>query len=65
MTKKLPDKSFKQEPTFSEKISNMPDKVEDPSQMVDMAAELFAELFWRHWLYLKSKEKKGHQKTDP
>jgi len=27
----------------------------DPT--IDMAAELFAELFWRHWLYIKKQKK--------
>jgi len=37
---------------------------EDINQMVEMAAEQLADLLWRHWLYMKSQEKKRSRGSD-
>ena len=35
---------------------------DDNSQIVEMAAEQFADLLWRHWLYIKEQKKRKLKK---
>ena len=37
---------------------------ESADQIVEMAAEQFADLLWRHWLYMQKLKKKGSTKPD-
>ena len=43
------------EPKQTDNLGNTPK--EDLDKTIEMAAELFAELFWKHWLYIKEQRK--------
>lgn len=37
---------------------------ENNSQMIEMAADQFADLLWRHWLYMRKLKEKGSKEPD-
>lgn len=36
----------------------------DNDQIIEMAADQFADLLWRHWLYIKKLEEKNSKEPD-
>lgn len=38
------------------------DKIKREKELIEMAAEQFARLFWKQWLYMKEKEKRKSQR---
>ena len=62
MLKRSPGEEREPKPV---QINTSPDAYEDnTSQIVEMAAEQFADLLWRHWLYMKKLKNKGSKNPD-
>ena len=40
-------------------------KKKQNKEIVEMAAEQFARLFWKQWLYMKEKEKRRSRRKSP